>query len=159
VPDFLNQTGRHQLITPTLAVLNGSQLLSGPVVAVWDRLLTGRVGFFGSAGLMGVAQLGIVVTPGAGVVLWAFVLGFGAALAFVVALTVPPKVAAAGDVYRMSAAIFTIQYGAAFVVPLVAGAVWDASGVAALAFVPGAAGACFMGWLAWGFRMPPAKLA
>ncbi|HYM97263.1 MAG TPA: MFS transporter, partial [Candidatus Sulfotelmatobacter sp.] len=48
VPDFLDQTGRHQLIAPTLAVLNGSQLLTAPAVALWERLLTGRVGFIGS---------------------------------------------------------------------------------------------------------------
>src|SRR5712691_2308930 len=48
IPDFLDQTGRHDLITPTLAVLNGSQLLTEPAVAIWKRLLTGRVGFFGS---------------------------------------------------------------------------------------------------------------
>src|SRR6202049_3013692 len=68
VPDFLDQTGRHQLITPTLIALNGAQLLTAPAVAVWQRLLTGRIGFLGSAGLMAVAQIGIVVTPGAGVV-------------------------------------------------------------------------------------------
>jgi len=30
IPDFLDQSGRHNLITPTLAVLNGSQLLTAP---------------------------------------------------------------------------------------------------------------------------------
>ncbi len=33
IPDFLEQTGRHDLISPTLAVLNGSQLLTAPAVA------------------------------------------------------------------------------------------------------------------------------
>jgi CP family cyanate transporter-like MFS transporter len=159
VPDFLEQTGRHQLITPTLAVLNGAQLLTAPAVAIWARVLTGRVGFLGSAGLMAAAQVGIVFTPGAGVIAWAFVLGFAAALSFIVTLTLPPRVAAPGDVHRMSAAIFTVQYGAAFVLPLVAGALWDASGTAALAFVPGAAAAAFMGWLAWPLRMPSNKQA
>jgi CP family cyanate transporter-like MFS transporter len=158
IPDFLDQTGRHALITPTLVVLNGSQLLTAPAVAIWSRLLTGRVGFLGSAGLMAVAQVGILLTPGAGVIVWAFVLGFAAALSFIVTLTLPPRVAAAGDVHRMSAAIFTFQYGSAFVLPLVAGALWDATGQAALAFVPGAAAAVFMGWLAWPIRMPPTKL-
>jgi CP family cyanate transporter-like MFS transporter len=155
VPDFLDQTGRHQLITPTLVVLNASQLLTAPAVAIWQRVLTGRVGFLGSAGLMAAAQIGILLTPGWGVVLWAFVLGFAAALSFIVTLTLPPRVAAPGDVARMSAAIFTIQYGCAFVLPLIAGALWDASGTAAFAFLPGAAAAAFMGWLAWPLRMPP----
>ena len=154
VPDFLEQTGRHALITPTLAVLNGAQLLTAPAVAIWTRLLTGRVGFIGSSVLMGVAQVGIVLTPGPGVVAWAFVLGFAAALAFIVALSLPPKLAAAGDVHRMSAAIFTLQYGVAFVLPLIAGALWDASGKAFVAFIPGMIAAGAMSWLALPLRIP-----
>jgi len=157
VPDFLDQTGRHNLISPTLAVLNGAQLLTGPAVLIWQRLLTGRVGFIGSSALMVVAQLGIVLTPGAGVILWAFVLGFAAALAFIVVLTLPPRLAAAGDVHRMSAAIFTVQYGVAFVVPLTAGALWDATGVAVLAFAPGVAAAAAMAWLVLPLRIPSAS--
>ena len=154
IPDFLDQSGRHNLITPTLVVLNGSQLLTGPAVALWERHLTGRVGFIGSSVLMAVGQIGIVVTPGAGVILWAFVLGFAAALAFIVVLTLPPRLAAVGDVHRMSAAIFTIQYLVAFIVPLVAGALWDATGTAALAFVPGVAAAAAMSWLSFPLRIP-----
>ena len=154
IPDFLDQTGRHDLIAPTLAVLNGSQLLTAPAVAIWGRLLTGRVGFLGSSLLMAVAQLGIIITPGVWVVGWAFVLGLAAALAFIVVLMLPPRLAASGDVHRMSAAIFTIQYGAAFVVPLIAGALWDATGLAVLAFVPGVAAATAMGWLALRLRIP-----
>jgi CP family cyanate transporter-like MFS transporter len=156
IPDFLDQTGRHELITPTLAVLNGSQLLTAPAVAIWQRLLTGRAGFIGSSAVMVVAQLGIVFTPGVGVVFWAFVLGFAAALAFIVVLTLPPRLAAAGDVHRMSAAIFTVQYTVAFTVPLIAGALWDASGWAALAFVPGVAAAAVMAWLVLPLRIPSA---
>jgi CP family cyanate transporter-like MFS transporter len=155
IPDFLDQSGRHDLIAPTLVVLNGSQLLTGPAVAIWERPLTGRIGFIGSSALMAVAQIGIIVTPGPWVILWAFVLGFAAALAFIVVLTLPPRLAAAGDVHRMSAAIFTIQYSAAFVVPLIAGALWDASGVAVLAFVPGIVAAASMSWLALPLRIPP----
>ena len=154
IPDYLDQTGRHELITPTLAVLNAAQLLTAPVVAIWSRLLTGRAGFIGSAVLMAVAQIGIVVTPGTWVVGWAFVLGFSTALAFIVTLTLPPRLAAAGDVHRMSAAVFTIQYGTAFVVPLIAGALWDASGRALFAFIPGVAAAVAMGWLALSLRLP-----
>jgi CP family cyanate transporter-like MFS transporter len=157
IPDFLDQTGRHQLISPTLALLNGGQLLTAPVVAFWDRLLSGRIGFLGSAGLMAIAQVGIVLTPGAGVMVWAFLLGFAAALAFIVALSLPPRVAPAGDVPRMSAAMFTFQYATGFAVPLIAGALWDASGVALLAFVPGVIAAAAMGWLALPLRIPSAQ--
>ena len=154
IPDFLDQSGRHDLISPTLAVLNASQLLTAPAVALWDKVLTGRAGFVGSAALMIVAQLGLVLTPGVGVVAWAFVLGFSTALAFVVVLTLPPRLAAPGDVHRMSAAIFTLQYTTAFVLPFVAGALWDATGQASLAFVPGLLGAGLMAWLALPLKLP-----
>ncbi len=152
IPDFLDQTGRHQLITPTLAVLNASQLLTAPAVALWEPL-AGRAGFLGSAGLMALAQVGLIVTPGVGVIFWAFGLGFAAALAFIVVLTLPPRLAAAGDVHRMSAAIFTLQYATAFILPLIAGTLWDATGIARLAFVPGVVGALVMGYLALSLRL------
>jgi CP family cyanate transporter-like MFS transporter len=154
IPDFLDQTGRHALISPTLALLNGSQLLTAPAVALWPRLLTGRAGFVGSAAIMAVAQLGLVLTPGAGVIGWAFVLGFSTALAFVIVLSLPPRIAPAGAVASMSAAVFTLQYATAFVVPLIAGALWDASGIALLAFVPGIGAAAAMAWGAMSLRIP-----
>jgi CP family cyanate transporter-like MFS transporter len=154
IPDFLDQTGRHDLITPALAFLNASQLLTAPVVALWPRLLAGRAGFIGSAAVMAVAQLGLVLTPGAGILVWAFVLGFSTALAFIVVLSLPPRLAPPGQVASMSAAIFTLQYATAFVVPLIAGALWDASGRALLAFVPGILAAGAMAWGAMSLRIP-----
>jgi CP family cyanate transporter-like MFS transporter len=154
IPDFLDQSGRHDLIAPALAVLNGSQLLTAPAVALWPAILTGRAGFIGSAVLMGVAQVGLVLTPGAGVVAWAFVLGFSTALAFVVVLSLPPRLAPPGGVVRMSAAIFTIQYMTAFVIPLVAGALWDLTGQAVFAFAPGMVAAGAMAWGAMSLRIP-----
>lgn len=154
IPDFLNQSGRHALISPALAVLNGSQLLTAPVVALWPRLLSGRAGFIGSAALMAASQVGIVLTPGLGILPWALVLGFSCALSFIVVLSLPPRLAPPGDVARMSAAVFTFQYATAFVVPLLAGALWDATGRALFAFVPGVLAAAAMAWGAMSLRIP-----
>ena len=154
IPDVLDQTGRHALISPTLALLNGSQLLTAPAVALFPRMLTSRTGFIGSAGIMAVAQLGLVLTPGAGAVAWAAVLGFSTALAFIVVLSLPPRIAPPGGVARMSAAIFTLQYATAFVIPLLAGALWDATDKALLAFVPGILAAGAMAWGAIALRIP-----
>jgi len=160
IPDFLERSGRHELISPALFVLNASQLLTAPVVALWPRILSGRVGFMGSAALMAVAETGIVFAPGAGVVAAAFVLGFSTALGFIVVLSLPPRVAPPGDVARMSAAIFTLQYAAAFVIPLLAGALWDATGLPVLAFAPGVVAAGAMAWAAMSLRVPgPAPAA
>ena len=103
---------------------------------------------------MVVSQIGMLLTPGPGVVVSAFVLGFATALAFVVVLSLPPRLAPPGDVHRMSAAIFTFQYAVAFVVPLIAGALWDATGVAVFAFVPGIAASGVMAWLALPLKIP-----
>jgi CP family cyanate transporter-like MFS transporter len=154
IPDYLDQTGRHSLISPALALLNGSQLLTAPAVALWPQLLTGRAGFLGSAVLMAITQVGLVFTPGAGVLAWTFVLGFATALAFVVVLSLPPRLAPPGGVARMSAGIFTIQYLTAFVIPLLAGAFWDATGQALFAFVPGIGAAVAMAWGAMSLRLP-----
>jgi len=154
IPDFLEQTGRHPLIAPALALLNGAQLLTAPAVALLPRLLTGRAGFIGSAVVMAVAQLGLVLTPGLGAVLWAPVLGFSTALAFVVVLSLPPRLAPPGGVASMSAAIFTVQYATGFLIPLIAGALWDATGNAILAFAPGILAAGAMAWVAMALRIP-----
>jgi len=69
-------------------------------------------------------------------------------------LTMPPRLAAPGDVHRMSAGVFTLQYAMAFLLPLIAGAIWDATGRAVLAFVPGIIAALLMGWLALPLRIP-----
>jgi hypothetical protein len=57
----------------------------------------------------------------------------------------------------MSAGVFTFQYAIAFIVPLIAGALWDATGRAVVAFVPGIIAAVVMGWLALSLRIPPAE--
>src|SRR5256885_3530819 len=81
IPDYLDQTGRHDLISATLAVLNGSQLLTAPAVALWPRLMTGRAGFIGSAVFMAAGQKGILLTPGTRGIAWAVLLRFSTALA------------------------------------------------------------------------------
>ena len=154
IPDFLDQTGRHNLISPALFVLNASHLFTAPAVALWPRILTGRGGFIGSAVIMALAQVGLVFTPGPAVVVWTFVLGFSTALAFIVVLSIPPRVAPPGDVASMSAAIFTIQYATAFAATLIAGALWDATGQAVLAFVPGILAGGAMAWGAMSLHIP-----
>jgi CP family cyanate transporter-like MFS transporter len=72
----------------------------------------------------------------------AAILGFSAAFGFVLNLAMPPLLAETpDDVHRISAGMFTIGYGAAFLVPLLAGAVWDRTGIAAVALAPIAIGA------------------
>ena len=93
--------------------------------------------------LLAAAGLGVFFIPhdwarmvGAGI------LGFSAAFGFVLSLAFPPLLAdTPGDVYRISAGMFTIGYGMAFLMPLLAGAAWDRTGIAAVALAPVAIGA------------------
>jgi len=82
------------------------------------------------------------------------VIGFSTALPLVLTLSLPPLLSAPGDVHRFSAAIFTIQYALAFLAPLLAGAVWDATGKAVVGVGLLAAIALVMGMLAVTLRLP-----
>jgi len=62
--------------------------------------------------------------------------GVSAAVPFVLILALPPMLSAPNDVHRTAAAMFTISYALAVIVPVICGAVWDLTGAAWTAFVP-----------------------
>ena len=66
-------------------------------------------------------------------------LGFSGAVTLTLMLALPPLMSAREDVPRVTAAMFTISYSCAVIVPVISGLVWDASGIPAVAFVPIAA--------------------
>ena len=86
----------------------------------------------------------------------AALIGFAAALALVLTLTLPPLLARPGDVPRFSAGIFTIIYCTSFVGPVVGGGAWDATGIPGAAFAALAVGAALMAALAAVMPLKPA---
>ena len=66
--------------------------------------------------------------------------GFAAGGTFVLMLTLPPLLSPPADVHRVSAAMLTIAYACAVIVPVFSGLAWDITGAGALAFLP--IGAC-----------------
>ena len=64
----------------------------------------------------------------------AAVIGFTSAALLIVAFTLP--VTLPGDAHRVSAGMFTIGYGLAFLGTLVGGSLWDATGRPESAFLP-----------------------
>ncbi|MGA9421352.1 MAG: hypothetical protein WBW61_03255, partial [Rhodanobacteraceae bacterium] len=62
--------------------------------------------------------------------------GFFAAAILVLVLALPPLLAPPDDVHRVTAAMFTISYSCAVIVPVISGLMWDMSGKPALAFLP-----------------------
>ena len=59
----------------------------------------------------------------------------------------PALLAEPADVARLSAGTFAISYSTAFLVTLLAGAVWDATHVEASAFLPALAGSAIVATL------------
>jgi MFS transporter, CP family, cyanate transporter len=70
----------------------------------------------------------------------AALIGFAAAFVLILTLALPPLLAP-DDVHRLSAGMFLVGYTVSFSVPLLGGAAWDATGIAAAAFLPVVLGA------------------
>jgi CP family cyanate transporter-like MFS transporter len=137
VPDYLNSMGRGDLIGLTLGWLNGSQLVASFILLATAEHLqrhTWPFTVFGPLTLAGL--LGVALGDGLWIVLSAAVVGFSAAVTFVVTFALPPILSPPDDVHRMASGMFTISYGIAVIVPILCGAFWDLSGIPWTAFLP-----------------------
>ena len=83
-----------------------------------------------------VATAGIVFGSGALVVAAAALQGFAAASILILVLALPPLLSPPEDVHRVTAAMFTISYSCAVLIPVISGLAWDISGIAGMAFLP-----------------------
>jgi len=137
LPDYLTTHGRGDLISPTLSALNFGQLPASVILLGVASRLERRAWpyvVFGIASLASV--IGIAATASVWTVAWAALFGFSAAGVLVLALAVPPMLCAPADVAPVSAAVLTISYSLAMIVAVVSGAVWDVTGIPAMAFLP-----------------------
>jgi CP family cyanate transporter-like MFS transporter len=137
MPIYLVSRSRQDLIGPGLLALNLGQLpASLLLLVVAGRLERAAWPYFVTAAVSLVSIVGIVFMTGTATIVWAALLGFAVAAQLTLALTLPPLLCPPEDVARTAAGTFLISYGAAVVLSLVCGALWDMSGVPALAFVP-----------------------
>jgi len=137
LPDYLRSNGQSEWISAALTGLNIGQLpASFLLLAVAGRLERKAWPYAVSALLAIVATLGIVFGTGIWVVAAATLQGFAVATALILLLALPPLLSPPDDVHRVTAAMFTISYSCAVIVPVISGALWDLSGIAALAFLP-----------------------
>jgi CP family cyanate transporter-like MFS transporter len=154
LPDYLHHADAARLIAPSLLWLNAAQLPASIMVALRPGWFVGRRGPIQAMALCAAAGLGVFFIPhdwarmvGAGM------LGFASAFAFVLNLVFPPLLAETpGDVHRISAGMFTIGYGMAFLVPLLGGAAWDRTGIAAVSLAPVAIGSLCLLLAPWGLK-------
>jgi len=137
IPDYLHQTGRPDIISPALTALNFGQLPASAILLVFASRWVRRVWPYFACGLISLASFaGILFGDGAVIVLSAGLLGFAAAAILIFMLALPPLLSPADDIHRMTAGMFTISYSCAVIVPVISGLLWDATGIAATAFVP-----------------------
>ena len=137
LPDYLNSRGLGEWISAALTGLNAGQLPASILLLMFASRLELRAWPYVVCGLLcSVGVSGLVLGSGPVVVLSATFIGFFAAGILVLALALPPLLAAPEDVHRVTAAMFTISYSCAVIVPVISGLAWDASGVGAFAFAP-----------------------
>jgi len=137
LPDYLRGNGQGEWISTVLTAWNVGQLpASFLLLAVAERLerKAWPYVFFGSLSVL--ATGGIVFGTGIWIVVAATVQGFAAAGILILVLALPPLLSPPDDVHRVTAAMFTISYSCAVIVPIISGMVWDLSGIASMAFLP-----------------------
>jgi MFS transporter, CP family, cyanate transporter len=151
IPDYMHHIGRPDLISPALSALNIGQLPASIILLFCVGRLVGRAWPYAACGALSFAcVLGILFGSAPVIITAAATLGFSGAVTLTLMLTLPALVSPPEDVHRTTAAMFTISYSCAVLVPIVSGYLWDASGVPAAAFVPiGLCNFLLIG-LAWG---------
>jgi CP family cyanate transporter-like MFS transporter len=142
IPDYLHEIGRGDLVGTCLTALNAGQLPASLIILLFARHLAGRKEPLIAVGLLTFAGLaGMFTTIPSVITLGAAIIGFAPAFVLILTLALPPLLAPPEDVHRLSAGMFTIGYTVSFALPLLGGAAWDATGIAASAFLPVAIGA------------------
>ncbi len=137
LPDYMRSGGQSEWISAALSGLNIGQLPASFLLLAFASRLERRAWPYVVCGVLCVtATGGIVFGTGAWVVAAATLQGFSAAAILILVLALPPLLSPPDDVHRVSAAMFTISYSFAVIVPVISGLVWDLTGVASTAFLP-----------------------
>lgn len=137
IPRYLQETGRESDISAALIALNLGQIPASILLLFFVRGLEQRAWPYISCGLICLASvLSIVFGSSLMVIGGAGLLGFAAASVLILMLALPPLLSPPEDVHRTAAAMFTIGYSCAVIIPVFSGIAWDLTGVPAMAFVP-----------------------
>jgi CP family cyanate transporter-like MFS transporter len=137
LPPYLEKIGQSEWTSAALSGLNIGQLPASFILLavagrmerkVWPYVFCGLLCLFSTAG--------IVYGTGVWIVISAALQGFANAGVLILALALPPLLSPPDDVHRVTAAMFTISYSCAVVVPVISGMLWDMTNIAAMAFLP-----------------------
>lgn len=137
IPDYMRNSGQSEWISAALSGLNTGQLPASFLLLGFASRLERKAWPYVVCGLLCVlATGGIVFGTGAWVVAAATLQGFAAAAILILVLALPPLLSPPDDVHRVTAAMFTISYSCAVIVPVISGLAWDLTGIASMAFLP-----------------------
>jgi CP family cyanate transporter-like MFS transporter len=135
IPDYMRATHHPELITPSLTCLNLFQLPASFIVGGLSNLVLGRRWPFVATGLLTLAAMvAFIFLPGIWQAIAIGVAGYAAAQVFMLVLALPPLLAKADDVHRLTAGITTVQYTIGFLAPVIAGVLWDLTGSSSSAY-------------------------
>jgi CP family cyanate transporter-like MFS transporter len=137
LPDYMRSGGQTEWISAALSGLNIGQLPASFLLLAFAGRLERKVWPYVVCGVLCViSTAGIVFGAGAWVVAAATLQGFAASMILILVLALPPLLSPPDDVHRVSAAMFTISYSCAVIVPVISGLTWDLTGLASTAFLP-----------------------
>jgi len=149
IPDFLHASNRPELIAPALASLSLGQLPGSLLVGLIPRARIARPSTAAALSAATFAGLGLLLmTPGPLFIAAAAVLGACGGAVLTVALALPPLLARATDVPRLSGGVIALGYSIVSLVLFATGVAWDATHLAGVAGVPAALGGVFVVLLA-----------
>lgn len=136
--DYVAEKGKPELLGPTLAWLNGSQLVALVVLIAMSGRLQRRAWpflIFGPMLLAGMLVIILVPTSFA-IIAAATAMGIATAMTFTPVMTLVPILAKPVDIARTAAGMLTVAYSCAIIIPTICGALWDLTGKPWAAFVP-----------------------
>ncbi|HLN07360.1 MAG TPA: MFS transporter, partial [Xanthobacteraceae bacterium] len=134
---YLTATGQADLISGALTGLNLGQLPASFLLLAIAGRLERRLWPYVVSGLLTlVGFAGVVLCTGPWVIASTLLLGFALSSVLILVLALPPLLSAPENLHRLSAAMFTISYSCAVVVPIVSGLSWDITGIPSIAFAP-----------------------
>jgi len=138
LPAVLNEHARQDLISAGLTALNIGQVpASFFLLLAADRLQGKRWPYLVLGALASSCVIGIIMSAGAWIVVWAALAGFSLGSSLVLGLALAPLLCDdPNDVAPTSAAALSIGYGFAMLTSLVSGAAWDLAGHAGAALIP-----------------------
>jgi CP family cyanate transporter-like MFS transporter len=137
LPDYVIAAGHPELVGAALTALNFGQLpASLLMLPLAGRLVTEPRAYVTTGLLALVCVIGMMVTNGVWIAIWAGLLGFIGAVTMVLALALPSVLSAPDDVHRTSAGMFTISYSCAMALSVLGGWLWDFTRLSIAGFVP-----------------------